>query len=76
MRSQWTRWIGLIWFLAIPALLILGAWRERIAARSNKRITDTLYRVDRVLCIWAETWGEPTEFVREKLLEAIKHDSQ
>jgi len=51
-------------FVAIVALIV-SKYRVDAEARS------TLRRVDAVLTIWADYWGEPPDVVKRRLREAL-----
>ena len=58
----------------IGAVLVIAmAFNVTMQVRARKReheMTQLLHRVDRVLTIWAETWGEPAADVKARLREA------
>lgn len=68
---RWRMWIGLFWFTLVPAALIFNIVSQRLAARRDRQVERVLRRIDRVLVVWAENWGEPIDVVKSKLREAI-----
>lgn len=66
--------------ISIETLLLIGLFAASLfnaamALRSRQRdraATAVVRRVDAVLTVWAEHWGEPPEIVRPLLLQALQ----
>lgn len=71
---RWRMWIGLFWFLLVPSALLFNIVAQRFAARRDRQVERVLRRIDRVLVVWAESWGEPPDIVRKKLLNAVHEE--
>jgi hypothetical protein len=53
-------------------MMVLTELRERRLEHDVREAAEVIRRVDRMLSVWAEHWGEPPALVKEKLLEALK----
>lgn len=54
------------------AVMGLHAWLELTEKWKNAERDRVMRRVDRVLRIWAETWGESPETVKQRLVQALQ----
>lgn len=63
---------GVIWLLALTFAIFYSAIKSWAATRREVQTEMAIRRVDRVLTIWANHWGEPPEIVKPLLLNALK----
>lgn len=71
-----SRFVLIVSFIALVCLSalnqIVGERRAAFRRKQDEEFNRILRRVDAVLVVWAETWGEPAEVVKERLLGAIR----
>jgi len=68
---RWRMWIGLIWFLMIPAALCFNIIAQHRASRRNRQAMATMQRLERLIVVVIETWGQDPAHVRALLQDAI-----
>lgn len=66
LRPGW--WL----FIVLVAASVYSAIRQWRDSGRDRRTEKCVQRVDRMLCTWAEHWGEAPEQVKSLLLKAIE----
>lgn len=59
------------WLILIPLALVFSIWREQKLLKLAREKWRLIHRIDRVLTVLAETWGQSPVDVRNQLLDAL-----
>lgn len=64
--------IEVLLLILIGAASVYNAIEAALSRIADHHRDQTLYRVDAFLLVWALTWGQPTEAVRDALQRVVK----